>query len=51
MPQNQKNGKVKNKPMFGKISYELRNVQEQAVWEGVIPKESMGLARGCISQK
>ena len=40
MPQKQKNGKVKEKSMFGKISYELKNVQQEAVWDGVIPKES-----------
>ena len=41
MPQKQKNGKIKNKNMFGKISYTLRPVQEKAVWNGVIEKKSM----------
>ena len=41
MPQKQKNGKYKNKHMFGKINYTLRPVQEQAVWDGVLEKDSM----------
>ena len=41
MPQKHKNGKIKNKNMFGKISYTLRPVQEKAVWNGVIEKQSM----------
>lgn len=34
----QKSGK--NKAMFGEIEYELKNVQPEAVWNGVIEKES-----------
>ncbi len=34
----QKNGK--NKAMFGEIEYDLRNVQPDRVWNGVIEKES-----------
>lgn len=41
MPQKQKNGKYKKKNMFGKISYTIQPVQEQAVWDGVIEKDSM----------
>ena len=40
MPQKQKNGKTKQKHMFNKISYELKQVQQSAVWNGVIPEES-----------
>ena len=41
MPQKQKNGKEKNKHMFSKISYTLGPVSDDAVWEGVLMKESM----------
>ena len=41
MPKKQKNGKIKNKHMFGKINYNLKKVQEQAVWKGVVTKDSM----------
>ena len=41
MPQKQKNGKQKNKHMFSKISYTLGPVSDDAVWEGVLMKESM----------
>tara|TARA_R110000824_G_scaffold335251_1_gene521809 strand:+ start:5506 stop:6777 length:1272 start_codon:yes stop_codon:yes gene_type:complete len=41
MPQKQKSGKYKKKHMFGKINYTIRPVQEQAVWAGVLEKESM----------
>jgi len=40
-PVKQKNGKIKNKHMFSRISYTLQPVQKEAVWEGVIPAESM----------
>ena len=40
-PVKQKNGKTKNKHMFSRISYTLQPVQEQAVWDGVIQKDSM----------
>ena len=36
----QKNGKVKNKPMFNRISYTLQPVQQEAVWENIIVRES-----------
>ena len=41
MPQKQKNGKYKKKSMFGKINYTMRQVQEQAVWDGVIERDSL----------
>lgn len=40
MPQKQKNGKTKQKHMFNRISYELKQIQQSAVWKGVIPEES-----------
>ena len=40
-PVKQKNGKKKKKHMFSKISYTLQHVQKQAVWGGVIEKDSM----------
>ena len=39
MPQKQKNGKLKH--MFGRISYQLQKVEPEAVWDTVIPAESM----------
>jgi glycosyltransferase involved in cell wall biosynthesis/GT2 family glycosyltransferase len=41
MPQKQKNGKTKNKHMFSKISYTLAPINQEAVWDGVLTKESM----------
>ena len=40
-PVKQKNGKIKNKHMFSRISYTLQPVQKEAVWEGVLPANSM----------
>jgi glycosyltransferase involved in cell wall biosynthesis len=40
-PTKQKNGKIKNKHLFSKISYTLGPVQKSAVWDGVLEKESM----------
>ena len=40
-PTKQKNGKVKNKHMFNRISYTLQPVQKEAIWEGVIQPDSM----------
>tara|TARA_R110002110_G_scaffold33241_7_gene114108 strand:- start:309 stop:1574 length:1266 start_codon:yes stop_codon:yes gene_type:complete len=39
-PVKQKNGRTKFKHMFSRISYQLKTVQKEAVWEGVISKES-----------
>lgn len=41
MPQKQKNGKYKKKNMFNKISYTLRPIGEESVWDGVLVKDSM----------
>jgi glycosyltransferase involved in cell wall biosynthesis len=41
MPKKQKNGKFKNKHMFNRISYTLRPIEEEAVWDGILLKESM----------
>ncbi len=40
MPETNKKGKTKNKGMFGKVSYELRPVQKESVWQGVITPDS-----------
>jgi glycosyltransferase involved in cell wall biosynthesis len=40
-PVKQKSGKIKFKHMFERISYQLKPVEEEAVWDGVIAKESM----------
>ena len=40
-PEKQKNGKTKKKHMFSRISYTLQPVQKDAVWDGVLEKESM----------
>jgi len=36
-----KSGKVQNKPHFTKLDYELKPVQKEAVWDGVIMADSM----------
>jgi len=41
MQQKQKNGKLKNKHMFSKLSYTLQPVPETSVWENVIVADSM----------
>tara|TARA_R110000851_G_scaffold145045_3_gene284353 strand:- start:2232 stop:3491 length:1260 start_codon:yes stop_codon:yes gene_type:complete len=41
MPKKQKNGKIKNKHMFSRISYTLSPIEKEAVWDGVLTKESM----------
>jgi glycosyltransferase involved in cell wall biosynthesis len=40
-PVKQKNGKKKNKHMFSRITYTLQPVQQHAVWDGIIMKDSM----------
>jgi len=40
-PTKDKKGKEKNKPHFAKIDYDLQPVQQHAVWDGVIQKDSM----------
>ena len=41
MPVKDKKGKTKNKSMFSTVSYDIKPVQPEAVWEGVIQKDSM----------
>tara|TARA_R110002074_G_scaffold361001_2_gene533978 strand:+ start:1926 stop:3182 length:1257 start_codon:yes stop_codon:yes gene_type:complete len=41
MPVKDKKGKEKNKAYFAKIDYDLSPVQENAVWDGVVQKDSM----------
>ena len=40
MPQKQKNGKEKMKHMFGKVSYNLAPIQQEAVWQDVLIPEA-----------
>ena len=40
-PTKQKNGKEKKKHMFSRVSYTLQPVHKEAVWDGVIQKDSM----------
>ena len=40
MPKKQKNGKTKNKHMFGRITYTLQNIQKEAVCDGVLMEDS-----------
>ena len=40
-PVKQKNGNLKKKHMFSRISYTLQPVQKESVWEGVIQQDSM----------
>lgn len=41
MPLKDKKGKTKKTAMFSPVSYELKPVQPEAVWDGVIQKDSM----------
>jgi len=38
---NKKTKKTKIKPLFGKVDYVLQPIQEEAIWEGVLQKDSM----------
>jgi glycosyltransferase involved in cell wall biosynthesis len=40
-PVKQKNGKMKKKHMFSRISYTLQPIQKESVWEGVLQPDSM----------
>ena len=40
MPAKNKKGKIKKTPMFTTISYDVKPVQPEALWEGVIQKDS-----------
>ena len=40
-PQKQKNGKIKQKHMFSKISYTLQNIAPENVWPGVLNADQM----------
>lgn len=41
MPVKEKGGKLKIKPMFSTVAYDLKPIQEEAVWEPVLIKDSM----------
>mgnify|MGYP005812860233 CR=1 FL=1 len=40
MPLKNKKGKAKNKPMFSRIAYELKEIGKNAVWPGVIDPDA-----------
>jgi glycosyltransferase involved in cell wall biosynthesis len=40
MPIKDKKGKVKNTPMFAPVSYDIKEIQPEARWEGVIQADS-----------
>mgnify|MGYP003627410740 CR=1 FL=1 len=40
-PTKNKKGKIKNKASFVKIDYDIKKIQKEAVWDGVLEKESM----------
>ena len=39
-PKKDKKGKTKTRPHFSKVSYELKPIQQEAVWDGVLQPES-----------
>lgn len=39
-PKKDKKGKIKNRPHFTKISYDLKPIQKEAYWDGVLQPES-----------
>jgi len=41
MPVKDKKGKVKKKPMFATVEYDIVPIPKEVVWEGVIPEGSM----------
>lgn len=41
IPIKDKKGKIKNKAMFTDVAYDIKMIQPQAHWEGVIQKDSM----------
>ena len=40
-PVGKKNGKKKKKAMFAKVNYDIKPIQDHAVWDGVLHRESM----------
>jgi len=41
MPVKDKKGRIKNKPHFVCVEYDLKPIQKEAVWKGVLEKDSM----------
>jgi hypothetical protein len=41
MPVKDKKGKIKSKAMFTEVAYDIKPIQNEAHWEGVIQKDSM----------
>lgn len=39
-PTKDKKGKTKSRPHFARVEYELENIPQQAVWDGVLQKDS-----------
>ena len=40
MPKKEKNGKIKLRPFYSRVVYELKDVQKGVVWDGVIQADS-----------
>ena len=40
VPVKNKKGKVKNKPKFARVDYDIKKIQKEAVWEPVLVKDS-----------
>ena len=40
-PVGRKNGKKKNKALFSKVNFDMQPIQEHAVWDGVLHRDSM----------
>ena len=41
MPAKNKKGRIKNRPCFAKVEYDMAPVQKEVVWENVLVKDSM----------
>jgi len=41
MPVKNKKGKTRNRPQFAKVDYKISPIQKEAVWDGVLQKDSM----------
>jgi glycosyltransferase involved in cell wall biosynthesis len=41
IPVKNKKGKIESKPMFSTVSYDIKMLEEQHIWDGVLPRDSM----------
>jgi glycosyltransferase involved in cell wall biosynthesis len=41
MPVENKKGKIRNKPMYGAVDFNLQQIAPEAAWEGVVEKDSL----------